>query len=55
MGHNKGWEEAASNFTSKPVNLENSCAALLETKENEWEDALKSSDWSLKEIVDGAT
>ena len=30
VGHNKGWEEAASTLSGQPVRLKNACAALLE-------------------------
>merc|ERR1711976_488328 len=30
MGHNKGWEEAASSFAGEPIELQTCNAALLE-------------------------
>lgn len=36
MGHNRGWEEAASMFTGASVELKTSNAALLETSGKSW-------------------
>ena len=52
MGHNRGWEEAASDLSGKTVELKTANAALLETNTpaGEWEAAWKAG-WKLKEIV----
>lgn len=38
MGHNKGWEEAASTFTGSVVELKTCNAALLEATGKSWEE-----------------
>lgn len=38
MGHNRGWEEAASVFSGVPVELKTSNAALLEASGQSWEE-----------------
>jgi hypothetical protein len=38
MGHNRGWEEAASDFTGQQLELKTANAALLETTGDSWED-----------------
>jgi len=38
MGHNKGWEEAASVFTGAEVELKTCNAALLEATGKSWEE-----------------
>ncbi|XP_010539948.1 PREDICTED: uncharacterized protein LOC104813862 [Tarenaya hassleriana] len=39
MGHNKGWEEAASFLAGAPVKLETCNAALLQASGKSWEEA----------------
>ncbi|PRW57804.1 phosphoglycerate mutase [Chlorella sorokiniana] len=52
LGHNKGWEEAASSFAGEAVKLGNSCAALLEGRGASWADALAAdSQWRLVRLV----
>lgn len=38
MGHNRGWEEAASMFTGASVELKTCNAALLEATGKSWEE-----------------
>ena len=38
MGHNKGWEEAASTFSGVSVELKTCNAALLEAAGKTWEE-----------------
>jgi hypothetical protein len=38
MGHNRGWEEAASMFTGTSVELKTCNAALLEATGKSWEE-----------------
>ena len=51
MGHNRGWEEAASMFTGASVELKTCNAALLETTGKSWTEvgfhSLGSSIWLL--------
>ncbi|KAG9448838.1 hypothetical protein H6P81_008803 [Aristolochia fimbriata] len=39
MGHNRGWEEAASVFSGSPVELKTCNAALLEASGESWDEA----------------
>jgi len=58
VGHNKGWEEAASTLSGQPVRLKNACAALLETRATSWADALGGDEqrtWALVNVVGGAS
>ena len=38
MGHNRGWEEAASMFTGASIELKTCNAALLEATGKSWEE-----------------
>lgn len=38
MGHNKGWEEAASMFSGASIELKTCNAALLEARGRTWEE-----------------
>lgn len=40
MGHNKGWEEAASMFSGASIELKTCNAALLEATGKSWEEVL---------------
>lgn len=52
LGHNKGWEEAATSFAGHPVRLETANAALLEGSGETWADAFANdSDWKLVGIL----
>lgn len=54
MGHNKGWEEAATMFSGASVELETCNAALLEANGESWEEAFSLSGcggWRLQAIV----
>ncbi|XP_031493098.1 uncharacterized protein At3g52155, chloroplastic [Nymphaea colorata] len=54
MGHNRGWEEAASMFSGALVELKTSNAALLEASGRSWEEAFSSAGlggWNLTGIV----
>ncbi|KNA24942.1 hypothetical protein SOVF_010690 [Spinacia oleracea] len=54
MGHNKGWEEAASMFTGSVIELKTCNAALLEATGKSWEEAFESAGlggWQLQAIV----
>ncbi|KAF5193615.1 Phosphoglycerate mutase family protein [Thalictrum thalictroides] len=54
MGHNRGWEEAASMFSGSSVELKTCNAALLEATGKSWEEAFTSAGlggWKLHGIV----
>ncbi|KAF4379126.1 hypothetical protein G4B88_010520 [Cannabis sativa] len=54
MGHNKGWEEAASMFTGASIELKTCNAALLETTGSSWTEAFALAGlggWKLQGIV----
>ncbi|KAL3519243.1 hypothetical protein ACH5RR_017392 [Cinchona calisaya] len=54
MGHNKGWEEAASIFSGVSVELNTCNAALLEAAGKSWEEAFAlagTGGWKLHGIV----
>eukprot|EP00877_Chromochloris_zofingiensis_P009141 jgi/Chrzof1/4480/Cz14g14230.t1 len=52
VGHNKGWEEAASSFTKQAVRLNTASAALLEAVGKTWDDVmLPEADWQLVQVV----
>lgn len=40
LGHNKGWEEAASSFSGRSVRLQPANAALLQGRGVSWQEAL---------------
>ena len=52
MGHNRGWEEAASNLSGQNVELKTANAALLQSsrKNLEWPEAF-SHVWHLIDVV----
>ncbi|ESW19548.1 hypothetical protein PHAVU_006G134500 [Phaseolus vulgaris] len=54
MGHNRGWEEAASMFSGASVELKTCNAALLETAGKSWDEAFATAGfggWKLQGIV----
>eukprot|EP00884_Botryococcus_braunii_P022695 jgi/Botrbrau1/9109/Bobra.0305s0014.1 len=52
LGHNKGWEEAASAMSGTEVRLETSNAALLEVNSQSWDDALsEETRWQLVDVL----
>lgn len=52
LGHNKGWEEAASGWAGQHVDLDNCNAALLETEAESWTKAFaEDSVWRLVDVV----
>jgi len=53
VGHNRGWEEAASEFCGEEVELGSASAALLEGWGNSWEEVLSydSGLWELRQII----
>jgi phosphohistidine phosphatase len=52
IGHNKGWEEAASVYTAQTVRLKTANAALLQHAGSNWDEVLSStSAWQLVDIV----
>ncbi|KAI5559775.1 hypothetical protein POPTR_016G000900v4 [Populus trichocarpa] len=54
MGHNRGWEEAASMFSGASIELKTCNAALLEATGKSWEEAFASAGlggWKLQGIV----
>ncbi|PSC74382.1 phosphoglycerate mutase [Micractinium conductrix] len=52
LGHNKGWEEAASSFAGQEVRLGNSHAALLEGRGSSWGEALEDgAPWRLVRLL----
>lgn len=51
IGHNKGWEEAASDFSGKEVKLHPGSFALLESRPHAtWLAALEDLPWTLVEV-----
>lgn len=58
MGHNRGWEEAASMFTGASIELKTCNAALLEATGRSWEEAFALAGlggWKLQGIVKPTT
>lgn len=54
MGHNKGWEEAASTLAGAPVKLKTCNAALLQASGNTWEETFALAGpggWDLHDVV----
>lgn len=53
MGHNRGWEEAASMFTGASVELKTCNAALLEATGKTWEEVwlLFVDEYIFEEVV----
>ncbi|KAH0448077.1 hypothetical protein IEQ34_021877 [Dendrobium chrysotoxum] len=54
MGHNRGWEEAASMFSGSSIELKTCNAALLETTGESWNEAFASAGlggWKLEGIA----
>ncbi|KAF8409816.1 hypothetical protein HHK36_005895 [Tetracentron sinense] len=54
MGHNRGWEEAASMFSGASIELKTCNAALLEAAGNSWDEAFALAGlggWKLHSIV----
>ena len=51
IGHNKGWEQAASDFSREDVRLETSNAALLAGAGADWAEAFDDGCWSLVDLV----
>ncbi|XP_028095452.1 uncharacterized protein At3g52155, chloroplastic-like isoform X1 [Camellia sinensis] len=54
MGHNRGWEEAASMFSGTSIELKTCNAALLEATGKSWEEAFSLAGfggWKLQGIV----
>lgn len=52
VGHNKGWEEAASSFAKQAVRLGTASAALFEVVGNSWEDVMgPDAEWKLVQVV----
>ncbi|XP_020222049.1 uncharacterized protein At3g52155, chloroplastic [Cajanus cajan] len=54
MGHNRGWEEAASMFSGASVELKTCNAALLEAAGKSWDEAFATAGfggWKLQGIV----
>ncbi|KAJ6991792.1 hypothetical protein NC653_015208 [Populus alba x Populus x berolinensis] len=55
MGHNKGWEEAASMFSGASIELNTCNAALLEAAGKSWAEAFASAGlggWKLQDIFE---
>lgn len=52
VGHNKGWEEAASSFARQAVRLKTASAALLEAAGASWGDILNDdTEWRLVQVL----
>mmetsp|Transcript_22152 Transcript_22152/g.48617 ORF Transcript_22152/g.48617 Transcript_22152/m.48617 type:complete len:298 (-) Transcript_22152:171-1064(-) len=53
MGHNKGWEEAASDLSGTTIELKTGEAALLEMLGESWEDAMEERQrhWAVQDII----
>ncbi|KXZ51599.1 hypothetical protein GPECTOR_12g563 [Gonium pectorale] len=55
VGHNKGWEEAASQFAGSAVKLRTASAALLQCYSASWRDVLSDGvTWQLVEVLSPA-
>ncbi|KAF5832652.1 hypothetical protein DUNSADRAFT_11397 [Dunaliella salina] len=54
VGHNKGWEEAASQLAGQAVKLQTASAALLQVTAESWADVLQGEDarWRLVGILE---
>ncbi|KAJ6995596.1 hypothetical protein NC653_018139 [Populus alba x Populus x berolinensis] len=55
MGHNKGWEEAASMFSGASIEINTCNAALLEAAGKSWAEAFASAGlggWKLQDIFE---
>ncbi|KAG4948922.1 hypothetical protein JHK86_042161 [Glycine max] len=53
MGHNRGWEEAASMFSGATVELKTCNAALLETAGKSWDEICKRLDLEASLLIQG--
>jgi hypothetical protein len=52
VGHNRGWEEAASAFVHAPLHLQTANAALMQTEADTWEEAVREDvQWRLVGLV----
>jgi phosphohistidine phosphatase SixA len=52
VGHNKGWEEAATSWAQQAVRLRTASAALLQAAGPSWEDVLADeAQWQLVQVV----
>ncbi|KAL4522750.1 hypothetical protein Ndes2526A_g00898 [Nannochloris sp. 'desiccata'] len=52
LGHNKGWQEAASSFAGETLKLGNCYAALLEGSGKDWKDAFEEdARWKLVSVL----
>ncbi|GLI59402.1 hypothetical protein VaNZ11_001284 [Volvox africanus] len=52
VGHNKGWEEAASQFSGTAVKLKTASAALLQCYSTSWKEVLQEGvQWQLVEVL----
>jgi hypothetical protein len=52
LGHNKGWEEAASSYAGETVKLGNCYAALLEGSGENWNAAFEEeAAWELVSVL----
>lgn len=52
IGHNKGWEEAASSFVKQEVRLKSATAALIQQASDRWQEALQDGAvWELVAVV----
>ena len=53
LGHNRGWEEAASALTGRAVQLKAASAALLEAHAATWRDAFREGPLSPRPTTGG--
>ena len=52
VGHNKGWEEAATNLAKQAVRLNTACAALFEAVGQTWDEATSGeTEWKLVQVL----
>lgn len=52
VGHNRGWEEAASSFAKQTVRLKTACAALLQVSGSAWSEVLTDeAEWQLEKLI----
>eukprot|EP00238_Polyblepharides_amylifera_P009667 CAMPEP_0196576852 /NCGR_PEP_ID=MMETSP1081-20130531/6020_1 /TAXON_ID=36882 /ORGANISM="Pyramimonas amylifera, Strain CCMP720" /LENGTH=178 /DNA_ID=CAMNT_0041895571 /DNA_START=288 /DNA_END=824 /DNA_ORIENTATION=+ len=51
VGHNRGWEEAVSDFCGSEIELQTGNAALLESKGASWKDVFSQESWKLLQVI----
>ncbi|WP_158265101.1 SixA phosphatase family protein [Blastopirellula marina] len=51
LGHNPGWEMAASHFSGEPIEMKTGMAVLLKTEAADWKSAFQAQAWQLAAII----